>query len=264
MEDRSLNIAIVDDMDTDRERIKIALQEYAMLNCLEMDIESFTCGEELLDSFRPLQYTLIFLDIYMTGMTGVETAARIREKDDNVYIVFLTTSEDHRAEAFSSFASGYIIKSSGDSDIYRTLDHILRLKTERGGDRLSFMSGYKEYNVRYDDIVSLCSDGNYITITCKDGTLYRSRMKHADARKSLSGDSRFLTVTRGVIVNLEYVKRVSSKSCCVSGGAVFPISSSKSREISRIWHNYMFDRIRREELLDHSLRDAPNGSITSV
>ena len=126
-----MNIAIVDDSATDRRHLEQILQKYAAINQLDMNIEHFSGGEAFLNHYQPYQYTIIFLDIFMNGITGIKTAEIIRETDEESVLVFLTTSEDHRPEAFSVFATTYISKPSSREAIFRALDHILHCRTEK-------------------------------------------------------------------------------------------------------------------------------------
>ena len=60
-----MNIAIVDDMPRELSRISQILNEYVEEHSISIDINTFQSGEELLKVYRPLQYTLIFMDIYI-------------------------------------------------------------------------------------------------------------------------------------------------------------------------------------------------------
>ena len=84
-----MNIALVDDLAAELDRMEGILDEYATSNGLQIDIQRFASAEELLDVYRPYQYTVVFLDIYMDGATGVEAAQRIRQVDADTIIVFL-------------------------------------------------------------------------------------------------------------------------------------------------------------------------------
>lgn len=66
-----MNIAIVDDIPRELSRISQILNEYGEEHNIPIDINTFQSGEELLTDYRPLQYTLIFMDIYMDGVTAV-------------------------------------------------------------------------------------------------------------------------------------------------------------------------------------------------
>ena len=134
-----MNIAVVDDMPDEIRSVRTLLKEYAAVNQLETEIVSFSSAEEFLKSYKPLLYTIVFMDIYMDGMTGTEAAERIRQTDGSIIIIFLTTSEDHRADAFHCHAYDYLIKPVTQESLFRTMDDILRLQTVTDRQKLFFL-----------------------------------------------------------------------------------------------------------------------------
>ena len=60
--------------------------------------------------------------------------------------------------------------------------------------------------------------------------------------------TRCLAVKENVIVNLDHVVQISDRTCRLANGTALPISSLKTKEIQQIWHNYNFDRMRKESL----------------
>ena len=125
-----MNIAIVDDNADDLTALNGIFNEYAAVNGLEAEISLFNCAEELLENYRPLQYTVIFMDIYMKKMTGIDAAKFIRSIDRDTLLVFLTSSIDHMHDAFSVHAYDYIQKPVKTEQIFRVLDDILNRRTE--------------------------------------------------------------------------------------------------------------------------------------
>ena len=105
-----MHIAIVDDLDSDRSMLEKILREYETVNGLDLNISQFDSGEALLRDYAKYRYSLVILDIYMKGMSGLETANRLRETDDDLPILFLTTSGEFTLDAFSVFAVGYLKK----------------------------------------------------------------------------------------------------------------------------------------------------------
>lgn len=74
-----LRIAITDDLNSEREKLSSAIiAPFSKVGLNVGNIDEYTSGEELLRQFSAGRYDLIFLDIYMGGMSGVETAKRIR------------------------------------------------------------------------------------------------------------------------------------------------------------------------------------------
>ena len=63
-----------------------------------------------MNHFTAHSYDIIFMDIFMDGMDGVETAEQIRKFDSHVILIFLTSSQDHMKNAFSCHAFDYVEK----------------------------------------------------------------------------------------------------------------------------------------------------------
>lgn len=237
-----MNIALVDDMEADRLPLKEMIDEYGVIQRLAIRVDSFSCGEMLLENYEPFRYSVIFLDIFMDGISGIETARAIRAVDDDVNLVFLTTSETHRSDAFSLFASSYLCKPCSKEQVFRTLDHIFHLRTE-GEKRFSFSYDRERYSLRYADIVSLETDGNYLSLIDAAGHTYRTRMTFSVAMEQL--DNRFLVLMKGIAVNMDHIALIQDGRCRMRGGTVFPLHSKRQTELREKWLNYKFATIRR-------------------
>ena len=239
-----MNIAIVDDLPNDQVHLQELLNTYASLHHLSMEIRCFSSAEELLSVYQPLRFTILFLDIYLDGMTGTQAAEKIRRIDEDVPIVYLTTSDEHRAEAFDTFAAAYLVKPAGEASVFRILDHILRRRTQVEQDHFCFVSDRREQSLPYSRILSLHSDKNYVILTELDGSVHKIRMLFSEAEELCRRDRRFLTITRGVIVNLDHVLSVTRDICRLKQDIRYPLNTRKSHLIQQMWYNYNFEKLR--------------------
>ena len=105
-----LLIAIIDDNAADLVSLKQLLDAEPPRRFHSFEIRSFESGEAFLASADTHPYTLILIDIYMNGMTGVETIRRLRKQNATASVVFLTSSTQHYPDAFSVHAFDYIVK----------------------------------------------------------------------------------------------------------------------------------------------------------
>ena len=80
-----MRIALVDDRPDALVKLSDTLNDYAARNGLHFDLCFFPSGESLLESYSAGRYSVIFLDVFMDGITGIETAERIRETDEDVW-----------------------------------------------------------------------------------------------------------------------------------------------------------------------------------
>ena len=234
-------IALTDDQAADRAAMEQLLREYAAIHDLECRIAHFSSGDALLSAYQPYRYAMIFLDIFMEGTDGVETAKEIRNLDPDAVIIFLTTSDEHRPDAFSLFAAGYLTKPCERETVFRLLDHVLHLRTKQER-RFSFSFERQEYSLRLSELLSLESRRNYLEIRTADGKSYRTRMTISAAEEAL--DNRFLELTRGVIVNMDAILSIERGVCRLRGGIQFPINLRKEKELRETWTHYKFAAIR--------------------
>jgi DNA-binding LytR/AlgR family response regulator len=237
-----MNIAIVDDCEKDRSLLAQMIRQYGIMNQLDLSMEHFPSGEALLLNYQPFRYTVIFLDIFMEGMSGIETAEKIRSTDEDTPLVFLTASNEHHPEAFSVFATAYLTKPVTEERLFRTLNHIMRLSTEPS-ERFSFTAERREYSLPYAEIVSIESDGNYLIITDRSGKTYRTRMTFSRLLQQVQ-DPRFLVLMKGILVNMEYIELMRDSVCVMRNGRYFPLLMRKAKELKQQWLNYRFASIR--------------------
>ncbi|MBR2186442.1 MAG: response regulator transcription factor [Lachnospiraceae bacterium] len=245
-----MNIALVDDMPRELKRLSGIIEEYAAEHYVPVELKTFVSAEELLSVYRPLQYTLIFMDIYMEGMTGVEAVKAIREKDKETLIVFLTTSTDHAFDAFKVHAFQYIIKvpemEAVKADIWRVLDEVAALhnKSEAG---ITIAADGNEHTFPYSEILYAQTDKNYIRITDRHGQTFLTRMTFSGIRSLLEQDSRFLQINRGIIINMDYIDSFGKEACVLHGGFHLPINLREQKKLDQIRRNYVFSRLHNRQ-----------------
>ena len=143
---QEIRIAVCDDLAEDRENITRLLSEYTDKNNLYVKIEEFSSGEAFLSSDTSV-YSLVFMDIFMSGMNGMETAKKLISRNSRVQIVFGSTSTEFAAEAFDIEALHYMVKPVRKEKLFHILDRffdsVYSLHCEResgtaGGEHLHF------------------------------------------------------------------------------------------------------------------------------
>ena len=234
-------IALVDDNAGDRLHLEQLLREYGTIHGLDLSIDHFSGGEAFLRGYEPFRYAVVFLDIYMDGLSGIETARQLRKEDSDATLVFLTSSDSHRADAFDLFAVSYLSKPCAQEQVFRTLDHILRLRTDTE-KRFSFSYNRQSFSLPLGDIISLETDGNYLVIADCQGQMHRTRMTFSAAMEQL--DSRFMELQKGIAVNMDRIAQIQDGRCRMQCGTVFPLRVRSQKDLREKWLNYKFAKIR--------------------
>ena len=86
-----MNIAIVDDEQQEIDSFQSVIKEYSLMANTEIMVNAFHSAEDFIKRYRPLAYTAVFMDIFMSGMTGVDATRKILEADRHAINIFLTS-----------------------------------------------------------------------------------------------------------------------------------------------------------------------------
>ena len=104
-----LRFCVADDEQTCIDRLRDFLARYFTLRDEPYELTAFASGEQLLKNYAPV-YDIIFLDIEMPGPDGMQTAARIRERDSETVILFLTRMAQYAIRGYEVGALDFIVK----------------------------------------------------------------------------------------------------------------------------------------------------------
>lgn len=245
-----MKIAVVDDQTSEISFLCSIIESYAEDTGLSLEISRFQSGEELLSGYQPYTYYVIFLDIYMKNMSGIDTARLIRDKDKETSIVFLTSSRDHMKDAFDLHAFQYLDKAEEtlEDSVHRLLDELFKELADPS-PYLSFAAGREEKHVYYKDIVYVKSSNHNVDILDSAHHSYSPRMTYSSVYDILISDGRFLQINRGILVNMDKIKDFASMAdsrqftCVLDGDITLPVSINDRKAIVERWQNYIFYKI---------------------
>ncbi|MBQ8326528.1 MAG: response regulator transcription factor [Lachnospiraceae bacterium] len=213
-----MRIAICDDEKNIRELIanKVAKQ-YS-----DAEIIFFQSGEELLLLDESID--ILFLDIQMSGIDGMETARELRKKDKSIILVFVTAVEEYVFQAFDVGAFNYIVKPIDDgkfSDVlHRAVDEwsSQNINEKEPEERYVLINNSGVHTkVILDEIVYAEVFNRKVVIHKLDGEIeYYGKMSDLE---SLAGDS-FFRPHRAYLINFKYVEKYDATTIYLERGTV--------------------------------------------
>ncbi len=116
-----MRVAICDDLKTDRQHILKLLDQFSKEENITFEAYEFENGESLETSFKKQSFDIVFLDIYMTGVKGIDVAKNVKELYPEVIIIFTTTSKEFAIESYALNVEGYIVKPVNYKQFHSTL-----------------------------------------------------------------------------------------------------------------------------------------------
>ena len=120
-----IRIAIVDDEKVIREQI-MKLIEKKQMDCV---VDTYSSGEEVLGNGK--NYDIAFLDIQMAGMNGIDTARALRQKSEDMVLIFITGVKEYVFEAFDVAAFHYLIKPIEENKFWEVCDRAVLEVTKK-------------------------------------------------------------------------------------------------------------------------------------
>jgi DNA-binding LytR/AlgR family response regulator len=223
-----MRIAVCEDFSPEREAVCAYISQYCQQHSYQVQISAFDTGEVLLGAFSPGAFDLIFLDIYLPGISGIEAARKIRESDKDCLLVFITTSEDFALEGFRVFASGYVVKPISPEKMDNVL-HTCRHLFERNSRAIGIPGSVGTISISIADLI-------YVEVYGKESVFHMKRGKLAsriplDSVESLLGGVPFLRCHRCYIINMNYVEDILPNDFLMRNGNTVPIRVNGKKKV---------------------------------
>lgn len=241
-----MRIAIVEDVPQEAVRLKTILKNLSEDLRTSFDISIFSSGEEFINIFDKDDFDIIFMDIYMNGMTGVETAKFLRKQDKHCILIFITSSSEHMPDAFSCHAFEYIQKPFTTERIVQVMTEALEILPDKA-QYMEIIINRQTVRVFLDEIVSAVTDAHYLDITLSGGEKLHCRMTMPEFLKQTGAAPRFIPVNKGITVNAEHILEFENNCCIMENGSKFPVRVRESAVVEQMVMDYNFEKIRRRQ-----------------
>lgn len=224
------------------------LQKTAAFNVLERhDVRIYSGADELLADVEQnnLNYDLYLLDIYMDSaegkdsMNGIELAQKLRMRDDDVSICFVSTSNEFYREAYNLYAIQYLIKPVGREDLERLIEKAGKRRALRKEKRLSIKSRGQTGSIPYSQILYISSREHTVSVFCTDGAVWEYKGKLDELAVRVCGDM-FMRCHQSFLVNMYQVDNLSGNELMISGHRI-PVSRRYYAEIKERYQEILFE-----------------------
>ena len=234
-----LLIAIVDDDPKDASLLKGFVEEYCARNQIAAMTHHFTGGLALIRA--PETYDIIFLDIQMGRLDGLETARLLRKINRDSILVFVTNMAQFAIKGYEVDALDFILKPATGDAIDYVMDKAMR-RLDGGGAKAQFSLKTSDGTISLsaNDITYVeVFDHNLVYHTTRGEYTVRGRL--SDVSEKLSPD-RFVMCNRSFIVNLRHVSNVTSDYLLI-GDTRISVSKSHRKELMKRFSSFLGDSL---------------------
>ncbi len=208
-------IAIVDDNNEDSSFLEGILKRYEQSHPgVEFFIRKFDNAISFLDKYQP--YDLVFMDIEMPSLNGMDACRKLREFDENITIIFVTNMAQFAVEGYAVSAFDFVVKPISYDSLCIKLDRALGHISQFLGKHISVktVDGIIQIpvaNIKYIDI-----DNYVLTYHTTNGNIDVTTMTLGEVEPILL-QTGFFKINRGCLVNMKYIKSIKDMTIDVDG-----------------------------------------------
>ena len=224
-----MRIAIVDDNVTHLEALGTMIRQYAQEKNIEVEVDKFAEGFTFFDQYEKRRYDAVFLDVIMTGMTGIEIAKILRKSDKHISIVFATTSAKNAIMGYKVNAVDYMIKPISYTNLRLTMNKLIKIREnnkEKKIIQLKIEGGVVFINV--EDVVYIESKRHNCVFHTQNEE-YTTPLSIGAIEKEYE-QYHLVRCQKSHIVNLAHVKKIKGNNVYLGENELpIPVSRDKKK-----------------------------------
>ena len=235
----SIRIAVVEDSAEDMSNCLSMLEKYRIEKNLSFEIDSFEVGDAFLSKFK-MQYDFIILDINLSAMNGMDVAAEIRKKDEDVIIMFVTNLARYATKGYEVGAIDFAIKPLSYASFYLKMERVIKqLQTKSNRTSISLVlsteGGFNKVDA--DDIFYIEIFGHDLVFHLENKmiTTYGTLKTYEEKLKG----QWFIRCNSCYLVNARKIKAVDKFTVILTNEQKVAISHPKKKHFIEEFKQYM-------------------------
>jgi DNA-binding LytR/AlgR family response regulator len=223
-----IRICIVEDEQDQAQILMDYIKKYGNAANEQFSITYLTDGIDLVDDYNG-QFDIILLDIQMKHLDGMVAAEKIRELDQDVTIIFITSTVRYAVQGYAVDALGYVLKPVPYTQFEKIFDKAIeRVKARQKHVYIKVSVDDKQMKIDCDNIYYIESQRNNVIIHCADADYVTlGPLKRFDEMLETHG---FSKCHNAYIVNLTFVEAVQKEEVILVNGLTLPISRARKKE----------------------------------
>nr|WP_312577108.1 LytTR family DNA-binding domain-containing protein [Sedimentibacter sp.] len=226
-----MRIAVCDDVNAICLELENIILDFQKQEGIKLTIDTFFSGETFIDYMKlGNKYDLIFLDIEMGEINGVDVGHYIRDelKDYIVKIVYISSKTGYDRQLFDLQPFNFLPKPLDRKKVVRVIKLAIKL-LEMENNIFPFKTGTKTHRLPIRDIIYFESTGRQIKLVSLNGTFYFYGA--VDSIREQLSKSRFIVPHRSYIVNYDNAQEIKKDEIKMCNGDIIPISRLKAKEV---------------------------------
>ena len=231
-----LRVAICDDDTVCSAAVRALLLRMGEELRLDLDILEYSDGADLTENY-PKGLDILFLDVEMPFLNGLDTARAIRERDQQIVLVFMSNYEKYAIHGYEFGAWRYLLKPVTWEQFSRELRQPIEALAQKHAEYLYVKNSDGVFSVAYDDLSYAETDYKKNVDLHLNGRTLECYQSLTALERELGGHA-FFRCHSGFLVNLAYVAHVGKDSITLRDKHEIPVSKHRRKELMEAFLTY--------------------------
>lgn len=232
-----IRIAICDDDKQMTSELEKIVGQCTEEMAVKPEVDIFFDGKKLIEYIEKqhTEYDIIFLDIEMKQLNGMETAQWIRERDRFVLLVFVTSHSSYALEAYEVHPFQFLVKPLVEGDVKKCFEQAYEF-IMADEQFYEFCSKKEYYQISLQDIMYFESERRIINIHMKDGTIlsYYDTINNIE-NKLQETKAEFLRIHQSILVNSRYIFRKAFDHVELTDNKILTVSEDRRKNLNAFY-----------------------------
>lgn len=236
-----LQIALCEDDKEELERLMYLLRE----GPVPVRTTTFDSGEAFLQDYQPGRFDMVFMDIYMGGISGVEVIRRLREQEPELPVAFVTSSQDHALDGYRLKVAKYLEKPVTQADMDEAVTLAAGRRMQAAAEVI--LQG-KKLQLPVSCLISVEQKAHYLLLRFAGGRTEQIKGRLDELEPQLDSAS-FFRSHKSYLANLSYVTGIDQELLMfhMKEGQNVYIRRERMKKAKDAWEDWLFAQARKED-----------------
>ena len=230
-----MRVAIIEDEQVHRELLDMYIRAWGEKCKAVLTIQHFESAEKFLFAWEDMDFDVLFVDIQMAGMNGMELARQIREKDEDITIIFTTGIADYLEEGYEVAAMRYLLKPIAEEKVFACLSQVS--EKQKDDNCVIIHTQEETRKIRLKDMNYIEAMGHGSRIGLAYSEIVECKESISELAKELDAGE-YQKCHRSYLCRIGNIHQIDKEFIYFDDGSSIPVSRRMYQEINRAFIQY--------------------------
>lgn len=229
-----MKIAVIEDIQVHGDLIVSYIKKWSAKKKINLSLKQFESAESFLFQWEEeADFDILFVDIQMSGMNGMEMAKKIRNKDKNIIIIFTTGITDYMEEGYEVEAMHYLLKPISEDKVTACLDRAAKKRKPEKYILVHTSEEALKINILQIYYAEAMGHGCRLRLEREDKNKFIEIRENISQMENMLEKTEFIKCHRSYICRIKGISRIDKTTVYFDDGSSIPVSRRMYGEVNQ-------------------------------